>query len=282
MVSPLVAGLVGLWVGGPIGALIGAGGAILWNKIAAGVAEADASGRPSEHSSTGGGGASSSREQPSDSTNYLLSFMVLVAAVMKADGHASRDELEVVKRFLSDNYPADVAREALTSLRDLLKKDIPVESVCAQMARHFNVAARRQLFHTLCAIAYADEVFTEDELRVLLKIGEHLRLSRGDIVSITAMFSRQAWERRSSSNGSRYRSQSRSRSEPSLDDDYKILGVSASATDQEVKKAYRQMAIKHHPDKVAHLGQAAQQQATKKFQTIQSAYDRICVARKMK
>ncbi len=271
MVSPLVAGLVGLWVGGPIGALIGAGGAILWNKIASGVAEADASSQAS---------SSSRPEDPSDPTNYLLSFMVLVAAVMKADGHATRDELDVVKRFLSENYPATVAQEALSALRDLLKKDIPVEAVCEQMARHFNVAVRRQLFHALCAVAYADEVFTEDEIRLLLKIGHYLRLPTDDIVSITSMFSRQAGERRSSSSGSR--SQSRSRAGPSLADDYRILGIPPSASDQEVKKAYRRMAVKHHPDKVAHLGQAAQQQATKKFQTIQSAYDRICDARQMK
>jgi DnaJ like chaperone protein len=59
------------------------------------------------------------------------------------------------------------------------------------------------------------------------------------------------------------------------DSDYKILGIESSATDDEIKKAYRKMAVKYHPDKVASLGEEYVKGAQEKFQKIQEAYDNL-------
>ena len=72
------------------------------------------------------------------------------------------------------------------------------------------------------------------------------------------------------------------RSGPSLDDCYKILEVSPDATDEEVKKAYRVAAMKHHPDKVSHLGEDVRKKAEEKFAKVNEAYDKIKAARGMK
>ena len=56
---------------------------------------------------------------------------------------------------------------------------------------------------------------------------------------------------------------------------YKILGVDPSASDEEVKKAYREMAKKNHPDLVSSLGDEVRQAAEKKFQEINEAYELI-------
>ncbi|MBT8310686.1 MAG: DnaJ domain-containing protein, partial [Flavobacteriaceae bacterium] len=61
----------------------------------------------------------------------------------------------------------------------------------------------------------------------------------------------------------------------SRDNAYKILEVSKKATDDEVKKAYRKMAKKYHPDKVAHLGKEHQKGAEEKFKQVQRAYEQI-------
>jgi DnaJ like chaperone protein len=60
-----------------------------------------------------------------------------------------------------------------------------------------------------------------------------------------------------------------------MTDPYKVLGVSRDASDDEVKKAYKQMAIKHHPDKVAYLGEEMKNSANERFKKINTAYESI-------
>ena len=64
-----------------------------------------------------------------------------------------------------------------------------------------------------------------------------------------------------------------------LNEAYKVLGIEPTATDDEVRKAYRQMALKHHPDRVAALGEDVRKAAERKFQEINEAKERIYNAR---
>ena len=63
---------------------------------------------------------------------------------------------------------------------------------------------------------------------------------------------------------------------PNNDSNYRVLGITPDATDEEVKKAYRKMAVKYHPDKVATLGADVQKAAEEKFKAISQAYEAIC------
>ena len=67
-----------------------------------------------------------------------------------------------------------------------------------------------------------------------------------------------------------------------IEDPYKVLGVSPDASDEEIKKAYRKLAMKYHPDKVANAGESIRQQANDKFRSINEAYEHIKTLRGIK
>ena len=65
-----------------------------------------------------------------------------------------------------------------------------------------------------------------------------------------------------------------------VESDYKILEISPESTDEDVKKAFRKMAVKYHPDKVGHLGSEVKSMAEEKFKMVNEAYNNIKKSRK--
>jgi DnaJ like chaperone protein len=61
----------------------------------------------------------------------------------------------------------------------------------------------------------------------------------------------------------------------SADSAYKILEIDKSATNDEIKRAYRNMVKKYHPDKLVHLGKEHQKGAEEKFRKVQEAYEQL-------
>lgn len=182
---------------------------------------------------------------------FIVSLLVLVSAVMKADGKVLKSELDYVKRYFYDNFGPSAAREAILLLRDILKQSVPLRDVCKQIQENVDYHSRLQLLHFLFGIAQADGVVSVEESRVISEIAGHLGITEADFQSIKAMFV------------------------PDTDKYYKILEVSPSATNEEIKKAYRLMAIKYHPDKVQHLGEDIRLAAEQKFKMVNEAYEKI-------
>lgn len=274
--NPWIAGALGWWIlGGPIGGLVAFLGAAFWNAAKAQQNQGafrttppppppppgGAGRRTRASSSASASGASSAGDDPDPRFSFTVSLMVLVAAVMMADGRASRGELAVVKAFLRDNFDADTARSCLQILKGLLGKTYNVPPVCRQIRRHMDIAARRTLLHLLYGIAWADGTLHRNENALLTQIAFELGIPAAEARSIAAMFERRG---------------------PDSDSDYAILGVPPDATDAEVRTAYRRMAQKHHPDKVANLGPDVQRAATEKFRTINEAWERIKKSRGIK
>lgn len=198
--------------------------------------------------------------------DFFISFMVLVAAVMKADGKVMKSELEVVKTFLRNNFKENDALTALKLLKDLLDNDYDTHAVASQIKRHLSYSARLELLHLLWSIAVADNEISRSEIKLISEIAEAIGIQTADAKSIEAMFARSDYHRFQAS--SRHTSHSTAL-------DYEILQISESASDEEVKKAYRRMAMKYHPDKVAGVGEEAQRAATEKFREVNEAYQRI-------
>jgi DnaJ like chaperone protein len=188
---------------------------------------------------------------------YVMSLLVLVAAVMKADGKVLKSELDYVKKFLVHNFGEDSAQEGIRMLRDLLKQTIPVNEVCLQIKQNMNYSARLQLVHFLFGIAQADGHVDPEEQKLITHICNQMGIGNSDFESIQAMFV------------------------PNTESDYKILEIDRSASDDELKKAYRRMAMKFHPDKVSTLGTEVQNAAKEKFQKVNQAYENIKKERKI-
>lgn len=193
-------------------------------------------------------------EQPRPRTtpgDFEASLIILTAAVMKADDRVLRSELEFVKSFLARQFGENRAQEQLLLLREVLKQSINVREVSEQIRRYMDHPARLQLLHYLFAVAAADGELHRLELDLINRIASYLGIDRSDLDSIRAMFV------------------------PETDSAYKVLEIEPTATTDEVKKAYRRMALRYHPDKVMHLGPEHQAQAEDMIRKVNEAYERI-------
>ena len=185
-------------------------------------------------------------------SDFATMLMSLSAAVMRADGKVLKAELDFIKSFFSQQFGPHFTKEHLQVLKHFLEgADIPLEQICADIKMRTQVEVRIQLLHYLFGLAKSDGHVADTELSVLRRISSLLEIPSADFESIKSMFYRDA------------------------NSDYHVLGIEATATEEEIKKAYRQMAIRYHPDKVAHMGEEYQKGAKEKFQKVQESYEAI-------
>ncbi|NOZ73966.1 MAG: DnaJ domain-containing protein [FCB group bacterium] len=197
---------------------------------------------------SGPGGKSYPQTRPGD---FMVSLMVLFAAVMKADQKLLKSELDYVKEFLRKQFPASEVRNFMVLFKDILNQEYNLRDVARQIQRSMDHPSRLQLIHLLFGLAQADGRIDSSEVEMITKIGGYLNISSADFQSIKAMFM------------------------GDTDGAYHILEVNPDATNDEIKKAYRRMATKYHPDKVAHLGEDLRILAEEKFKAVNAAYQTL-------
>lgn len=242
-----IGGLLGWVTLGPIGALLG-----FWFGSAVD-GYVDRARQISDGGEQAGGRpyARTSYSAAEQRNSFLVSLLVLSAAVIKADGRTQQSELDYVRDFVRRNFGDAAVPEAMRMLDQFCRQEVNIYSVGPQIARYMNYSQRLQLFHYLVRIAMADGSFDKREKGVLEAIGSTIGLQSADVDSVIAMF---------------YKDSSAA---------YTVLEISPDATDEEVRTAYRKMAMKNHPDKVATLGPDVQKAATEKFRQVQEAYETI-------
>ncbi|MEP5256140.1 MULTISPECIES: TerB family tellurite resistance protein [Winogradskyella] len=245
-----IGGAIGWSFGGPIGAIIG----LALGSFVDNIADKSApllgdrqTGRQSDpYRSTG------TRQQPrTQSGDFEVSLLILASVVIKADGVQDQRELDFVRQQFANMYGKDRANKAFELFKRINKQEISTRQVCLQIKQMMDHASRLQLLHFLFGIAKADGLVTEDELQQIFTISGYLGISNRDYQSIKAMFYN------------------------SSDNAYKILEIDKSVSDAEVKKAYRAMAKKYHPDRVGHLGEEHREGAEAKFRQVQESYEHI-------
>lgn len=201
--------------------------------------------------------------------SFLFSMLVLSSYIIKADGKIMHSEMEYVRQFLQHNFGSSAVGQGekiLLKLFEMQKQQGPVlfkETIrksCVEISFHMSDSQRLQLLNYLVIIAKVDGVISPEEILALREIAQGLGISRQDLDAMLNL-------------------DSGSKNTSNIEDAYKVLGIQPSATDDEVKAAYRKMALKHHPDRVATLGEDIRKAAEKKFQQINDAKERIFKAR---
>lgn len=184
--------------------------------------------------------------------DFEMWILLLSAKVATADGKATPEELQYIRQQFIRMYGVERANDAFRKFNTVIKKQsTPIDEVCREIAQRMNQASRIHLIHYLFNIAKADGHVTESEVRLISNIANQIYVSRSDFLRIKAMFYDHS------------------------DQAYKILGVTKDDPNEKVKKAYRELVKKYHPDRVQHLGQEHVQGAKEKFNSIQNAYEKI-------
>lgn len=197
---------------------------------------------------------------------FRFSILVLASYIIRADGRVMHSEMELVRNWFRTNFGPDAQADAEQVLDELFRKQrelgaaeyrSAVISSCHQLANMLTYEQRLTLLHFLVMIAQADGRVTQDEVKALRDCASALGIVASDFES----------ELNLKQGGN------------DLDAAYKVLGVSPSATNDELKRAYREMALKNHPDRVASLGDEVRQAAERKLQEINAAKEKIWKAR---
>ena len=276
-----IGGFIGWMAGGPLGALAGYLVGSLFDSMLDGVNSPSNSGTWGSGSERDTGSwqqksyqdynqayqqAYRQRQQQGQRNSFLFSLLVLASYIIKADGKVMHSEMETVRGMLRQNF-GEVAvgqgDEILRRLFDEQKRvgvrqfEQTVADCCRQIAANMDYSQRLQLLSFLVIIAQADGRVDPSEVTAMRLCAQWLQMSADEVDSLLGM------------------------GKDDLESAYRVLGVSTDATDDELKRAYRRLALEHHPDKVAALGEDIRRAAEKKFQQINDAKERIWKARGM-
>lgn len=279
----------GSWIGGTLGTMLGSGilgtlagfclGSIIDEVMDSRADSNNYNANNQDHYSQGNGyqqyqygwqnGTSNAQTYEEQRNSFLFSMLVLSSYIIKADGKIMHSEMEFVRQFLRQNFgeqAVNQGQEILLKLFEVQKQQgeqefrKTIHQSCTEIRHYMDVSQRLQLLNYLVIIAKVDGYVSPEEIKALKEVARHLGLTAKDVDSMLNM-------------------ESGARADSNIEDAYKVLGISPTATDDEVKAAYRKMALKHHPDRVATLGEDIRKAAEKKFQDINDAKERIFKAR---
>ncbi|MBU0528941.1 TerB family tellurite resistance protein [bacterium] len=189
--------------------------------------------------------------------DFMASLLILLASVMKADDKLLHSELDCVKRFLGKQFNKEDANHYIILFREIIKQTYSLPQVCQQIQSSMDHPSRLELIHLLFGLSSADGETHSKEIDIIQIIARYLNVNDNDFASIKAIFVK------------------------STKSAYQILEIDLSDSNDEVKKAYRKMAKKYHPDKVAHLGEELRVIAEEKFKAVNKAYKDIKLERGM-
>ncbi len=208
--------------------------------------------------------------------------------VAKADqNRLLRSEMTYIQEYFRRRVGSERLNAIMVRFRNILNSDIDIHSICADLNSHATINEKLAILHFLFGFSNADGDMRDEEVNAIWEISQMIGLNRSAFEAIRSMFLRNEGYGSytyggygQGGYGGAYGNTGGYTAQPTAtDNDYKILEVSPDASNDEVKKAYRAAAKKHHPDKVSHLGEDVRKDAEEKFAKVNEAYERIKKAR---
>jgi len=248
-----IGGFLGYMAFGPLGALAGYMiGRLIDNSIERGTADEF---------------QTAAQQTEGDRNSFFFSMLVLASHVISADGRIMHSEMEFMRQFLARAYGQAARQQGdqiLLNLFEQQRRMSPaawrekIAAVCTQLRAQMPAAQRLQLLSLMVQLCKADGHVDSTEIKALYELAEWLGVDSSEVDQLANLGG------------------------DSLADAYKVLGVSPDADDAAVRKAYRQLALKYHPDRVATLGEDVKRQAEDTFKRINEAKEKVWQSRGLK
>ena len=242
-----------------------------------------------------------SNNKRDDEFLFKYNILLLLAAVMKTDRNLMDCESERVEAAIRRYYKNSKEQsDANNQFKRILnsKHTYIIGEICDDINKQFNYTAKSELIMELLAVAYADGTFNHDEQVMIETIVDKLNITPQEYKSIYAIFImkyqqgyyNEAYpEKKDNFNENHNENEKRDKQSSyrqyngiSVEDAYIILGIEKSDSDAEIKKAYRALAVKCHPDNASSLGEEAIRQATETMKQINVAWEVVKMARRIK
>jgi len=249
-IAKWIFGAVGWALGGPIGAVIGFSFGSMFDR---GKIKQFSNKQlpPFDQAHRQGRRTQSQRKSQTQSGDFMISLIMLSTVVMRSDKKVTSSEKKYVQQFLKKQFSQAQATQGLQLINRVLKQKFSTREVCFQIKTYMDHSSRLQLIQYLFGVAKADGYVDDVEIEVIEQMSGYLGINKRDYESIKSMF----YDKRSSA--------------------YEVLEVAPTASINEIKKAYRSLVKKYHPDKVKHLGEEHQKAAKEKFHKLQEAYELV-------
>lgn len=214
-----------------------------------------------------------SSKQRFSSGDFKVSFLILVAAQMKLDGRVTKAELGEVKVFLVQHFTEEEALKMLQLLKEILNHNYDYQSVTVEMGRRMSYSSKLELMHLLFKIAKVDdEKINTQSFNFLTQVATFLLISQADFNSLKSIYYYTYYQYDNTYNN---RSSYTTHSFSNDDWAYEVLEISKEASEAEIKKAYRRMAMKYHPDKLVGMGEDIKRAGEEKFRVVNKAYEAL-------
>ncbi len=202
------------------------------------------------------------QSQTESHNRFVWLLVQILINIAKIDGVISKEEISTIHRFFQQNLRYDQTKMAWVKelINEAVKNTESMESLLLEFRNTFAYEPRLILLELIYQILYTKSHVPETELKIARDIAGYLEITDYDKRTIEAKYKYGSQQQAATSQGT-------------ADHYYAILGLKPGADKDAIKKAYRKLSMKYHPDKVRHLGEEFRAVAEEKMKEINGAYD---------